>query len=115
MVSKLNPYYVTGFVDGEGSFIITVNPNSKYKTNYRVKATFSSRSGGLHERDLPLLNLIQNYFGVGSVTKQGKESFQYRVSSVKELELIISHFDRYPLITKKHADFLLFKQAPWAP
>jgi hypothetical protein len=108
LVSKLNPYYVTGFVDGEGSFIITVNPNSKHKTNYRVKATFSI---GLHERDLPLLNLIQNYFGVGSVTKQGKESFQYRVSSVKELELIISHFDRYPLITKKHADFLLFKQA----
>lgn len=108
MTYKLNPYYITGFVDGEGSFIITVNPNSKYKTNFRVKATFSI---GLHERDLPLLKHIQNYFGVGSVTKQGKNSFQYRVSSIKELDLIISHFDKYPLMSKKHADFLLFKQA----
>jgi hypothetical protein len=105
---KLNPYYITGFVDGEGSFIITVNPNSRLKTGYRVKATFSI---GLHERDLPLLKLIQNYFGVGSISKQGKNSIQYRVSGIEELGLIISHFDEYPLVSKKNADFLLFKEA----
>lgn len=27
------------------------------------------------------------------------------------MELICSHFDKYPLLTKKHSDFLLFKQA----
>lgn len=108
MAYKLNPYYITGFVDGEGSFIITVNPNSSFKTGYRVKATFSI---GLHERDLPLLKLIQNYFGVGSISKQGKNSMQYRVSSIKELGLIISHFYKYPLVSKKNADFLLFKEA----
>lgn len=108
MTYKLNPYYITGFVDGEGSFIITVNPNSRLNTGYRVKATFSI---GLHERDLPLLKLIQNYFGVGSISKLGKNSIQYRVSSIEELGLIISHFDEYPLVSKKNADFLLFKEA----
>lgn len=104
---KLNPYYVTGFVDGEGSFIVGVNPNSKHSTGYRVKATFSI---GLHKRDLSLLQLIQRFFGVGSITKQGKDSVQFRVSGLEELGLVISHFLEFPLLTKKFADFLLFKE-----
>jgi len=36
---------------------------------------------------------------------------QYRVSSLKNLNIIINHFDNYPLITQKKADYLLFKQA----
>ena len=36
---------------------------------------------------------------------------QYRVSSVKDLQVVIDHFDKYPLITQKLADYLLFKQA----
>ena len=66
LTHKLEPYYITGFVDGEGSFAISVNPHSRYSTGYRVKATFSI---GLHERDLPLLQLIKEFFGVGSITK----------------------------------------------
>lgn len=30
-----------------------------------------------------------------------------RVGSIKELEVIINHFDRYPLITQKGSDFQL--------
>lgn len=56
------------------------------------------------------MKLIQNYFGVGSISKQGKNSFQYRVSGIEELDLIIFHFDKYPLVSKKYADFLLFKE-----
>ena len=36
---------------------------------------------------------------------------EFRVSSIKELQIIISHFDKYYLITQKFADFILFKQA----
>lgn len=36
---------------------------------------------------------------------------QYRVSSLKNLQIIIDHFDNYPLISQKRADYLLFKQA----
>ena len=35
----------------------------------------------------------------------------FRVESVKDLVLVISHFDKYPLITQKQVDYLLFKQA----
>lgn len=36
---------------------------------------------------------------------------QYRVSSVKDLQVIIDHSEKYPLITQKLADYLLFKKA----
>ena len=35
----------------------------------------------------------------------------YRVSSLKNLKIITNHFDNYPLITQKLADYLLFKQS----
>jgi sRNA-binding regulator protein Hfq len=37
--------------------------------------------------------------------------FEYRVESVKDLATIMEHFDKYPLITQKQADYLLFKMA----
>lgn len=53
--------------------------------------------------------MTKAYFGVGSITKMGS-LFAYRVTSSKELAVIIDHFDRFPLVTQKKADFLLFKQ-----
>lgn len=47
---------------------------------------------------------------MGSITKHGSESVQYRVQSRKDLAIIIDHFDKYPSITQKRADFELFKQ-----
>ena len=36
---------------------------------------------------------------------------QYRVSSIKDINnVIIPHFDKYPLLTQKYADFNMFKQ-----
>jgi hypothetical protein len=57
------------------------------------------------------LELIRASFGVGNTTKHGKDSIQYRVTSVKEFKVIIDHFDKYPLLTEKFADYLLFKRA----
>ena len=103
----LNPLYVTGFTDGEGCFFIGINSDSNYKTGYRVKAIFLI---GLHEKDLALLKQIQLFFGVGKITKLGIESIQFRVSSLEDLNLIINHFDNYPLLTRKQSDYLLFKE-----
>jgi hypothetical protein len=53
--------------------------------------------------------MIKAYFnGVCSILKHGKDSIKYHVKSLKDLALIIDHFDNFPLITQKRADFLLF-------
>jgi len=64
----------------------------------------------LHKRDLVLLNHINNFFGVGTITNDGTY-IVYAVKTVKNLiEIIIPHFNSFPLLTKKYADFELFKQ-----
>lgn len=43
--------------------------------------------------------------------KSGGGQVQLQVWSIKELDAIINFFDKYPLLTKKHSDYVLFKQA----
>jgi len=65
----------------------------------------------LHNKDRKLVEKIQNYFGVGTISELLDGSTQYQVCSIKYLSIIIDHFDKYPLITQKRADYLLFKKA----
>jgi len=50
------------------------------------------------------------FFGVGNITKLGAESVQFRVSGLEDLKVIMNHFDKYPLVTNKQSDYLLFKK-----
>ena len=106
--SSLNPWFITGFTDGEGCFLIIVRKNRNLKIGWSVELRFQIT---LHEKDKTLLKLIQNYFCVGYINKDGPQSIKYCVQSIKELKVIIDHFDRYPLITQKWSDYKLFKEA----
>ena len=108
-MAPLDPYFITGFSDAESSFIILILKEPRNEINWSVKTRFSI---ALHKKDTEILELIKSYFdGVGTISPQNKNSVQYRVSSLKDLnEKIIPHFDKYPLLTKKKADFILFKQ-----
>jgi hypothetical protein len=58
-----------------------------------------------------MLESIRAYFGVGSITKKGtQDQYIYRVFSLKDLKIIVAHFDKYPLVTQKRADFEYFKE-----
>ena len=104
----LNPDYLTGFVDGEGCFSLSIYKQGKNLTGWQVKPIFSI---SLHNKDIKLLEAIQRTLKTGKIYKHGVDSTQYRVSSLKNLQIITDHFDSYPLITQKSADYLLFKQA----
>jgi hypothetical protein len=67
----------------------------------------------LAQKDLILLKHLQySLGGVGSIyIKQSKELAYFTVGSIGDLtKVIIPHFDKYPLLTQKRADFELFKQ-----
>lgn len=103
-----NPQFITGFTDGEGCFNITISKDNKYKCGWRIYLVFVVV---LHSKDKVVLDCFKNYFKVGRVFKQGSEAYQFMVQSPKDLAVIINHFNKYPLITQKQADFELFKQA----
>ena len=64
----------------------------------------------MHIKDLELLRLIQKFFNVGNIIILARSAYYY-VNSIKDLNIIINHFDNYPLISRKQVDFLLFKTA----
>jgi len=67
----------------------------------------------MHEKDRALIQPIQEFFGgIGYISKPNNRStVEFRVSTLNDIiNVIIPHFDNYPLITKKHSDYVLFKQ-----
>ena len=65
----------------------------------------------LSEKDYALLKQIKIYFGVGSISFYEKtKSCKFRVSSIKDINLIINNFRNFPLITQKRANFLIFQE-----
>ena len=102
--SKINPWFITGFSDAESSFIVSIYKNG---SKWRVTPYFCIH---IHNKDLPLLNQIKETLGVGIVRKNSETTAVFRVNSIQELQVIIDHFDNYPLISGKYSDYLLFKQ-----
>jgi len=102
----LNPSWVSGFVDGEGCFTCSIIEDKNYKLGWRVKPIIII---AVHVKDKHLIEAIKKSFGVGHVTRQGPSRVQLRVETLTELETVINHFEKYPLITKKRADYIFLK------
>jgi len=127
-ITKLSGWWVTGFVDAEGCFRISIIKNKNYKGNPWSPSLYSVNNGlgnsmplsvrlyfqiGLHLKDEKILKLIQSSLGVGKIyrSKTRLDYVELQVSSFKDMSAIIKFFDKYPLITQKWADYLLFKKA----
>lgn len=108
--TELSPYWVTGFADAESSFSLKVSKKSTSRSGWHVIPEFRIE---LHSRDILLLRKIHSYFGVGFINEDlNLNKVVYSVQSYRDIaSFIIPHFDKYPLVTQKKADYLLFKQA----
>lgn len=100
---NLDPDWVSGFSEGDGSLFVTISgePN-------RVRVMYSI---GLNERDLPLIQKIQEFFGgIGRITSYDNV-VQYRVSDLKDIRrVLISHFDTYNFNGNKLYNYLIWKE-----
>jgi len=104
--TNLNPWFLTGFIDGEGCFRIALT-KIKREIGWRVQLFFQIN---LHSKDRALLESIKNFLDVGQIQVSGKNLIQYRIQTLDEITVFLKHLDKYPLITKKKADYLLFKE-----
>lgn len=107
---KISPHWVTGFCDAESTFTLKISKSSTTRSGWNVVPEFQIK---LHSRDSLLLRKIHSFFATGIVKERsdGLELY-YSVQSARAIaNVIIPHFDRYPLLTQKKEDYLLFKQA----
>jgi hypothetical protein len=108
----LDPWYVTGFVEGEGAFTFSRN-GRQMALYFAIKLTGADRA---------LLEDIRAHFGVGAIYKVAarsaptpssgytKEAAYYRVSRRDDLERVVEHFDRYPLRGVKARSYAIWRQ-----
>ena len=99
----LEPWYVTGFCDGEAAFTYSKSSGS-YALYFAVKQREDNRQ--IIEEIYHFFNYIGNiYRGKESQnTPMGgftKPSTYYRVTKSTELQIIIDHFDKYQLQSEK--------------
>lgn len=105
----ISPEYISGYVDGEGSFLVSFSPRQKLSVGLEVRPSFSI--GQRSDRSQVLRN-IQTYFGCGSIRKSSRDFCdKYEVRSIKDLcDVIIPHFLAHPLLSEKQREVELFAQ-----
>jgi len=105
----IEPWFISGFTDAEGCFLVITRKAPKNNLGWQLEASFTIN---LHKKDVELLKLIQAYFGgVGRIGKERNGCCDFSVSSLNQiLTRIVPHFDKYPLNSQKHADYLLFRE-----
>lgn len=93
---NINPYWVTGFIDGDGAFMLNVSKSSS-KLGFSVRPVFDL---AVHKSDIFILDKIKKFFSnIGHIRKSGLYYF-YRIDSIKDIRnVIIPHFDEYPLLS----------------
>lgn len=105
---NLSPNFVTGFSDAESSFIVSIGESKINKIRWKVEAKFQI---GLHYKDTEILYKIQKFFKEAGTITFHKEMVYYQVRDIKSINnIIIPHFEKYPLRSAKSLDFLLFQQ-----
>ena len=99
----LSPWYITGFCDGEAAFTYS-RAGGTFALYFAIKQ---------REDNQQIIEDIREYFNfVGSIYKNketsptqnsgfSKAAAYYRVTRIGELKVIVDHFDKYPLQSKK--------------
>ena len=105
---RLDPNWITGFVDGEGCFFVGINPHPEMTSGFQVLPEFTVVQ---HGRDVQILHALKEFFGCGVVRKNHGDRMSYRVRGFDHLyQRIIPFFEKHPLRTKKWVDFLKFRK-----
>jgi len=102
---NLNPNWVSGFTAGDGVFFIGIRQVTN-QVYFRFHIT-------QHSRDSLLMKKLILFFGCGNVNiRLNNDRCDFYVQDfIKICEIIIPHFNRYPLYNIKFLDFSDFKNA----
>jgi hypothetical protein len=106
----LNPYYVSGFIAGDGSFVLGIR--KKYVNN-KAFGIYYNFNITQHSKDFELMKLFITFFNCGKTrirSDKMRTRCDYWVQDLNSLKnLIIPHFEIYSLNNIKELDFLDFK------
>lgn len=110
----LNPYYVGGFIDGEGSFSVSIGRHKTLKRGFEVRPEFEIE---LRADDQEILERVLITIGCGRIYDLSYERYgwyphsKYKITSIKDMkDYLFPFLDQYPLQAKKAQVYKLFKE-----
>jgi hypothetical protein len=97
--------YIAGYVDGEGSFSVSVQRNSTCRVGFQLIPEFHVSQNGDRAQ---VLEMIRDRLGCGYIKPNSKRD-KALVLVVRErqalLERVIPFFERVPILSAKQVDF----------
>jgi hypothetical protein len=110
-LAEIDPWWVVGFVDGEGCFSVSIHRNelAKPTNGWHIQPTFHVAQ---HIDHVDVLYELRRFFGCGSVRRKSASNpvMVYSVHSTKQLlERVIPFFETHPLRVKRD-DFERFRR-----
>jgi hypothetical protein len=114
-MKNLHPEYIVGFIDGEGSFNVSLSRHKTLRRGVEVRAAFEIE---LRADDWEILERIRNSLGCGSIYELNYKRYgwyphvKYKISSVEDLSrFLIPFLDKHRLKAKKKKVYKLFRRA----
>jgi LAGLIDADG endonuclease len=109
---SFNEQWLTGLIDGESSFNVSITPNKTSKLGLRVVVNFTISQERL---ELPVLNKILSFFNCGTIppklNQPNAKVFEFRITGLNDLTNILFPFlDKNLLQSTKREDYNKFKR-----
>jgi hypothetical protein len=103
--------WISGFIDGEGCFNISITKHPQVKVGYNVQLKMHVTQ---HIKSVNALYAIKEYFGCGSMVVHNKlaDRMRYQITAIAEIRhVLIPFLEEHPLLTSKFLNYLDFKKA----
>jgi len=101
-------YYIAGFVDGEGSFNVSLRRKKDYKLNWQIVLSFN-----VSQKDQVVLSMMKQYLECGIIkTRRHDGLHSYDVTNPTGIvKRVLPFFDRFEFIsTSKKINYSIFKK-----
>ena len=101
-------FFLSGFVEGEGSFNISLRRKADYKVNWQVVMSFN-----VSQKDPAILFLLKEQLECGIIKVRKRDSlYSFDVTNPKDIiQKVIPYFQKYPVQSiSKQKNFSIFSE-----
>jgi len=100
-------WYLAGFVDGEGSFNVSLRKKPDYRIGWQPVLSFN-----VSQKERTILALMKRHFGCGIIKQRRDGLYSYDVTNPRAIqEIIIPFFKKYRFFSaSKKKNFSIFNK-----
>ncbi len=109
-INQISPkvgYYIAGFVDGEGSFNVSVKKCKDRRLGWKVEPLFN-----VSQKDKVILALLKRWLKCGKIRQRKDGIFYYEVRNINALQNnVIPFFEKFSFLSNKtKKNFSIFRK-----